>query len=276
LRIFILFSVKSSIREIVLYRGFPCGENRCNPCIPFLLIEGVRAAIYNGPNPVPTTKEEKMGKSRFGKVMALVLVVSVGVVFSSGCFGKFQLTRNLYEINKSVEDKYLRSAVTWLFVIPYGIAGFLDFAVFNLIEFWSGENPLAAGAQARVFEKGDDRAVMTFSREGGATVATIKRYREGSLVSTLRVRDGGTGSVTSELREDGRVVRTMTATPLPDGSVSVVTVSASGTESVQFSPTAVETHRARVPRLASKGKEAPSAAGAAPLAISARVPARQG
>jgi len=217
-----------------------------------------------------------MGKSRFGKVVALVLVVSVGIVFSAGCFGKFQLTRSLYEANKSVEDKYLRSVVTWILIIPYGIAGFLDFAVFNLIEFWSGENPIAAGSQARVYEKGDDRAVMTIDREGGATVATIKRYRAGSLVSTLKVRDGGTGSVTSELRENGRVVRTMTATPLPDGSVSVVTVSASGTESVRFSPTAMETHRARVARIASKGKEAPSTAGAAPLAISARVPARQG
>jgi hypothetical protein len=244
--------------------------------MPFLLIEGVRAGIYNGPNPVPTTKEEKMGKSRFGKAMALVLVVSVGVVFSAGCYGKFQLTRNLYEINKSVEDKYLRSAVTWLFVIPYGITGFLDFAIFNLIEFWSGENPVAAVPQARVFEKGENRAVMTFSREGGATVATIKRHRAGSLVSTLTVRDGGTGSVTSELREDGRVVRTTTATQAKDGSVSVATVSASGTESKRFSPVAVEMQRARVARLAGKGKVAPATAGAAPLAASARVSARQG
>ncbi len=217
-----------------------------------------------------------MGKNRFGKAVALALVVSVGVVFSSGCYGKFQLTRNLYEVNKSVEDKYLRSVVTWIFVIPYGIAGFLDFAIFNLIEFWSGENPIAAGSQARVFEKGDERAVMTVSREGGATVAIIKRYRAGSLVSTLKVRDGGTGSVTSVLREDGRVVRTMTATRALDGSVSVATVSASGTESKRFSQAAVETHRARVARIASRGKEAPSTAGTAPLAVSARVPARQG
>jgi hypothetical protein len=84
-----------------------------------------------------------MQKSRFGKVVALVLVISVGIVFSAGCYGKFQLTRTVYDINTSVQDKYVRSAVTWLLIIPYGIAGFLDFAVFNLIEFWSGENPIA-------------------------------------------------------------------------------------------------------------------------------------
>src|SRR3972149_4374036 len=136
-----------------------------------------------------------MGKSRLGKVVALVLVVSVGVVFSAGCFGKFQLTRKVYDINKSVEDKYLRSAVTWLLVIipVYGLAGFLGFILFNVIEFWSGENPIVSGPQTRVYAKGDDRAVMTIDREDGATVATVARYRAGSLVSTMRIRDDGGG-----------------------------------------------------------------------------------
>ena len=217
-----------------------------------------------------------MGKSRFGKVVALALVVSVGIVFSAGCFGKFQLTRSLYEVNKSVEDKYLRSVVTWLFVIPYGITGFLDFAVFNLIEFWSGQNPVVA-PQARVHENGDDRAVMTIGREGGATVATVATYRAGVLVATLRIRDDGSGSVTSTLSENGTVSATMTATQAPDGSVLVETVSVSGTESARFSPAAVETHRARVARIAGEVKEALAAvSGAAPYAALARVPAVEG
>ena len=217
-----------------------------------------------------------MAKSRVGKVVALVLVVSVGVVFSVGCFGKFQLTRNLYDINRSVKDKYLRSAVTWLFVIPYGLTGFLDFAVFNLIEFWSGENPIAAGPQARVYEKGDERAEMTIAREGGVTVATIGKYRAGSLVSTLRIQDDGAGSVTSELRENGNVSRTMTATQAPDGSVTVAEVSASGEESIRYSPTAVAVYRARVDRLAGEAKGTLAAAGAVPVFPPARVPSRQG
>jgi hypothetical protein len=217
-----------------------------------------------------------MGKSRLGKVVALVLVVSVGVVFSAGCFGKFQLTRKVYDINKSVEDKYLRSAVTWLLVIipVYGLAGLLDFILFNVIEFWSGENPIVSGPQTRVYAKGDDRAVMTIAREDGATVATVARYRAGSLVSTLRIRDDGTGSVTADLVEDGNVVRTTKALQAPDGSVSVAAVSASGTESTRYSASAVETHRARVARLSRDVREA--LAGAAPLAVPARIPALQG
>ena len=204
-----------------------------------------------------------MGKSRFGKVVALVLVVSVGVVFSAGCFGKFQLTRSLYEVNKSVEDKYLRSVVTWVLIIPYGIAGFLDFAVFNLIEFWSGENPIAAGPQARVYEKGDERAEMTIAREGEATVATIGKYRAGSLVSTLRIRDDGAGSVTSELRENGKVSRTMTASLALDGSVTVAEGTAAGEESIRYSPNAVSIYRARVTRLAGEAEATLATGGAA-------------
>jgi hypothetical protein len=217
-----------------------------------------------------------MGKSRLGKVVALVLVVSVGVVFSAGCFGKFQLTRKVYDINKSVEDKYLRSAVTWLLVIipVYGLAGFLDFILFNVIEFWSGENPIVSGPQTRVYAKGDDRAVMTIDREDKATVATVARYRAGSLVSTLRIRDDGAGSVTADLVEDGSVIRTTEALQAPDGSVSVAAVSASGTESTRYSPSAVETYRARVARLSRDVREA--LAGAAPLTVPARVPALQG
>ncbi|MGZ8440541.1 MAG: DUF3332 family protein [Candidatus Deferrimicrobiaceae bacterium] len=217
-----------------------------------------------------------MGKGRLGKVVALALVVSVGVVVSAGCFGKFQLTRNLVDINKSVEDQYVRSAVTWLFVIPYALTGFLDFAVFNLIEFWSGENPIAAGTQARVYEKGDERAEMTIAREGGATVATVARYRAGSLVSTLRIRDEGAGSVTADLVEEGKVSRTTTATQAQDGSISVAVVSSSGTETTRYSPTTVETYRARVARLSRDVREKFAGAGFGPLPVPGRVPALQG
>lgn len=217
-----------------------------------------------------------MGKGRLGKVVALALVVSVGVVVSAGCFGKFQLTRNLVDINKSVEDQYVRSAVTWLFVIPYALTGFLDFAVFNLIEYWSGENPIAAGTQARVYEKGDERAEMTIAREGGATVATVARYRAGSLVSTLRIRDEGAGSVTADLVEEGKVSRTTTATQAQDGSISVAVVSSSGTETTRYSPTTVETYRARVARLSRDVREKFAGAGFGPLPVPGRVPALQG
>ncbi len=64
----------------------------------------------------------------------------------TGCFGSFQLTRSVYQWNESVTPN--KFAQTLLFygmnVVPvYSAAGFLDLVVFNLVEFWSGTNPIA-------------------------------------------------------------------------------------------------------------------------------------
>lgn len=216
-----------------------------------------------------------MRKGLFVRIVAVLLVVSVGWL-ASGCFGKFQLTRKLYEVNKSVEDKYLRSAVTWLFIIPYGFTTFLDFVIFNVIEFWSGENPIASVPVTKVYAKGQDKAVMTLARVTGATVATIEKYEAGRLVSTLTVRDEGKGLVTADLRE-GAVKKQVFAVAWPDGSVEVSSVSPSGRERTVYAPSAVETAMARVARAAaSAGGWLAGGPGAAPLAVSPRLPAFQG
>ncbi len=217
-----------------------------------------------------------MGKGRFAKVVALLLVVSVGGL-ASGCFGKFQLTRKMYEINQSVDDKYVRSAVTWLFAIPYVLTGALDFFIFNLIEFWSGENPIASGPSTKVFARGDERVTMTIRRQGEATVATIERVKAGALLSTLTIRDEGKGLVTSEFSvPGGETVRTSAAT-LKDGSVEVVTLSRSGSRTERHPASAVEAYFARASRIASEARQALSVAtGTGNLSAPARHPAFQG
>ena len=153
-----------------------------------------------------------MRGSRFGKGIALVLVGALGV-FSAGCFGKFQLTRKVYDINQSIDEKYVRSAATWIFVIVpvYGVAALLDLIVFNVIEFWTGENPVASAPVTKVFAQGDGRTVLTLSRDGSATVALIERYEGERLFSTLRVRDDGAGKVTAVETVAGKEVREVAA-----------------------------------------------------------------
>jgi len=223
-------------------------------------------------------KEGKMKKSFFAKGVALCLAMSVGWV-ASGCFGKFQLTRKLYDINKSVDEKFTRSAVTWLFVIipVYGVTALLDFFVFNVIEFWSGENPVAEGPSTKVYVRADESVVMSMEREGGATVATIARYKGRTLLSTLRIRDEGKGIVTSDLSVPGRETVRRNAALLPDGSVEVVTLSPSWSGVERHAPTVVETYIARAQRIALEGgRGLPGGGGAGPLAAPARVPALQG
>jgi len=68
------------------------------------------------------------------------------VVTQTGCFGDFALVKKVYNWNKDISDnKWVQELVfLGLSIIPvYAVASFLDVIIFNLIEFWSGTNPLA-------------------------------------------------------------------------------------------------------------------------------------
>ncbi|MBK9401705.1 MAG: DUF3332 domain-containing protein [Bacteroidetes bacterium] len=82
------------------------------------------------------------------KKFSRLLILSsslVGMLLQSGCYGSFKLIGKVYEWNGSIEDKFVRSIVFWaLCIIPvYAIAGFVDAVILNVIEFWSGSNPVS-------------------------------------------------------------------------------------------------------------------------------------
>ena len=219
-----------------------------------------------------------MRGSRFGKGIALVLVAAVGVL-STGCFGKFQLTRKVYDMNQSIDEKYVRSATTWIFVIVqvYTVAALLDLIVFNVIEFWSGENPIASAPVTKVYAQGDGKTVLTLSRDGSATVAVIERYEAERLVSTLRVRDDGRGKVAAVETTAGEKVREVSAVAASDGSVDVTVATAAGSGAEKYAAPAVRAQSAHAARIASEVREAARGTGGSiPLAAAARVPAYGG
>ena len=199
-----------------------------------------------------------MRRKRSVAAIAAVLVVSFGAL-SAGCFGSFALTKQLYEVNKSVEDKYLRSAVTWLFIIPYGFTGTLDFLIFNVVEFWSGKSPVSAGPVTRERADAGGKSLLTLARDGAGTVATIERYEGGILVSTLRVRDDGAGNVTAVESATGRTVREVTAVPGGDGSVEVTVSTSGGVTRERYEAAAVQAGMTRVARIASETRQASAA-----------------
>jgi hypothetical protein len=79
------------------------------------------------------------------KVVSLFLICGFLSFSFSGCYGNFSLTKKLYSWNGSVGNKFVNTIVMWvLFILPvYEIAGAVDFAILNLIEFWTGKNPMA-------------------------------------------------------------------------------------------------------------------------------------
>ncbi len=66
--------------------------------------------------------------------------------FTTGCFGKFELTRKLYGWNDSFGNKFVKEIVMWgLWIIPaYELLFAGDFFILNTIEFWTGSNPVAS------------------------------------------------------------------------------------------------------------------------------------
>ena len=55
------------------------------------------------------------------------------------------MVHKVYTFNQGIENKFVRTLVFYdLNIIPvYGVAGTVDFYILNLIEFWTGSNPMA-------------------------------------------------------------------------------------------------------------------------------------
>ena len=81
---------------------------------------------------------------KFSRSLLLSLML-LGATLQSGCYGSFALIKNVYDWNGSIEDKFVRSIVFFaLNVIPvYPAAALVDACILNLIEFWSGSNPIS-------------------------------------------------------------------------------------------------------------------------------------
>lgn len=77
-----------------------------------------------------------------------ILLATTLLLGTSGCFGEFALTRKLHNWNKSFSNsKFVNNLVFYALagVLPvYEIAGAADLFIFNFIEYWTGNNPMAS------------------------------------------------------------------------------------------------------------------------------------
>jgi len=89
------------------------------------------------------------------KKTLLAVLFSGVLITQTSCLGSFALTVKVYEINNELTDnKFVNNLVFWLVGGPvYGFTTTVDAVVFNLIEFWTGSNPMAYAPM----EPGDDR-----------------------------------------------------------------------------------------------------------------------
>ena len=71
-------------------------------------------------------------------------------LLASGCYGPFNLTRQLHHWNEQAGDKYVNELIFLAFTIlpVYGVTVVGDAVLFNSIEFWTGHNPVFSSLES--------------------------------------------------------------------------------------------------------------------------------
>ena len=153
----------------------------------------------------------------------IALVLAIGLA-TSGCYGPFQLTRNLHKWNGQVGTKWANEAVflvlAWLPV--YALATLGDALIFNSIEFWGRPNPITpsdASPQTRTkrIVRQDAEAVLTRTASAEGEQFFVEQFQHGRPAGALRIRQ--VGELTVGANQTGETL--FTARTLADGSIVV-------------------------------------------------------
>ena len=125
-------------------------------------------------------------------VAVLAALLAVGSALTS-CYGSFGLTKKVSQLNGSIGNKYVKSLVTFL---TFWNVGFLsvtvDVIVLNLIEFWTGSNPIA-------FQDGKDFEQKT----ADGTVVHASKLADGRLLLKVSPVQGEVKTVVLAREADG-------------------------------------------------------------------------
>jgi hypothetical protein len=146
-------------------------------------------------------------KKKSTRFTMLILAIAISFLFTA-CMGNFTLTKSLYNWNdKATDNKYINNVIFWVLgILPvYDAAMFIDLVILNLIEFWTGKNPMAMAdgeKDVKVVKSGDKIYQITATKnrfditelkgkDAGESVALI--YSPETQTWNL---DNGTSNVT--------------------------------------------------------------------------------
>jgi hypothetical protein len=103
-------------------------------------------------------------------IVPVLAVLVSGSILLSSCIGSFSMFNRILEWNRSIRDPWANEVVFLaLWIIPvYEITFFLDIAILNSIEFWTGDNLLADSGTTTV--------------EGGDGVYTVEKQAHGYTI----------------------------------------------------------------------------------------------
>ncbi|MCP5495280.1 MAG: DUF3332 family protein [Leptospiraceae bacterium] len=119
-------------------------------------------------------------KPIWNKIVLSILILTISYTPLLNCFGKFSLTRKLYQVVDGLkigDGKILKAIQTvilyiciYFFIVPITFA--IDFIILNLLEFWMGKNLLGLneynkdGMYVKKFQNGNQSVVLRYSGFG--------------------------------------------------------------------------------------------------------------
>jgi hypothetical protein len=157
----------------------------------------------------------------FPRRVGTAVLVALLSVSSVGCFGRFAVTRKIYDWNEHISgDKWVRSLVFVLIVPIYGLVNIFDAFFANVVEFWSGHNPMASipGTERWAYGSGGEAARMTLRGDGAIDVLVTAPDRPAKRFTLMRE-----GNDIALLDASG--VETARAGAAPDGTPALLETS---------------------------------------------------
>ena len=146
-------------------------------------------------------------------------------MLTGGCYGPFELTKKVHKWNGEASDN--KWVVELVFLVAaslpvYGIATLADAVIFNTVEFWTGENPLAKTASngrptTKRIVRGDQEIVLKRVASEGGDALVIEQSVKGQPAQSLRIQRRGDQTVA--MNGQGDVV--FTAQTQADGSLVI-------------------------------------------------------
>lgn len=123
-----------------------------------------------------------MKKRTFSGIVAAMLTA---VVLTTSCMGSWKVTKAVYKWNeKATDNKYVNNILFWVLHAPlpvYPLAVTVDYVVLNVIEFWTGANPLSM--------KAGEKETQVVMKNGKKVEITATKYRLD--FKTLEGKDAG-------------------------------------------------------------------------------------
>jgi len=128
------------------------------------------------------------------KFVCAVTLVAFTCVSIGGCYGRNAMYNAIHEWNGSLGNKFIVSFVNYILLFVSGFALFtVDLLILNVIEFWTGSNPMAMG---NTYEETDANGNKVYAvKNPDGTLSVTMTDAIGKKADFMLVRNGNTVSV---------------------------------------------------------------------------------